>query len=106
MKFVRRDVKRQVVSTSKSQGKKSPLHAYESLTPLRRKMVNTLRRMKSKVPAIVKGFSTMDGKVYAYTPPAAGNSRDRRHHIEDWDGLVLFCREFVKDTLDRFLNDE
>ena len=105
VKFVRRQLKKQVVQKSKTAGKNSPLHAFESLTPLRRKMLGVLRRMKSNVPTVVKGFTSIDGKVFAYTPPVAGNTRDQKHHIEDWESLASFCRDHVKQALDDFLQE-
>ena len=107
VKFVRRDVKKKVVQKSKEKskekGKNSPLHANESLTPLRRKIFNALRKMKQDVPDIVKGCTTLDGKIFVFTPPVANNTRDQRHFIPDWDALKEFCRGFVQEPLDTFL---
>ena len=102
VKLVRRDTKKLIISSCKAK-KTGQLYANESLTPLRRKLFNTLRKMKKDVPALVKGSSTLDGKVYAYTPPINGNTRDQRHRISDWDALKDFCRQFVKQPLDSFL---
>lgn len=109
VKFVRRDVKRRVVQKSrelgKEKGKNSPLHANESLTPLRRKIHNTLRQMKKDVPDLVKGCTTLEGKVFVFTPPVPGTARDQRHFISDWDTLQDFCRDFIKQPLDNFLQN-
>ena len=102
IKFVRRDTKKLVIERSRQ--KKSPLRANESLTPLRRKMLGILSSMKRKSPALVKGCSSMDGKIFAFTPPMAGMRKDERHFIPDMDALHAFCRDFVKRPLDEFLN--
>ena len=101
VKLVRRDTKRLIISTCKGK-RNGQLYANESLTPLRKKMFNTLRKMKKDVPSLVKGTSTLDGKVFAYTPPINGNTRDQRHLISDWDALKEFCRLYVKKPLDNF----
>ena len=51
IKFVRRDVKKEVIEKSKQ--KKTALRAQESLTPLRRKMLGILSSMKKKAPTLV-----------------------------------------------------
>ena len=102
VKLVRRDTKKLIISSCKAK-KNGQLFANESLSPVRRKLFTTLRKMKKDVPALVKGASTLDGKVYAYTPPINGNTRDQRHLISDWDVLKDFCRQYVKQPLDSFL---
>ena len=105
VKLCRRDMKKQILIASKKQdkGANEKLYCNESLSPLRRKMFNCLRKMKADDSTLVRGCSTMDGKVYAFTPPVAPNSRDQRHYIENMDSLQKFCREYVKQPIDRFL---
>ena len=81
------------------------LFANESLTPLRRKMYTALRMMRKKAPEVVKGCTSMDGKIFAFTSPTAPNGCDQKHHIEDWEALQNFCRDFVKWPLDSFLHE-
>ena len=102
VKLVRRDTKKHIISACKMK-KNGQLYANESLTPLRRKLFNALRKMKKDVPTLVKGCSTLDGKVFAFTAPINGNTKDQRHLISDWDGLKDFCRQFVKQPIDNFL---
>ena len=102
IKFVRRDVKKEVIAKSKQ--KKSPLRAFESLTPLRRKLLGILSSMKKKSPELVKGCTTLEGKVFAFTPPASGMTRDTRHYIPDMETLRSFCRAHIQLPLDEFLN--
>ena len=96
------------MTASKSQARPARLYASESLTPPRRKIFNTLRFMKRQHPELVKGVSSYEGRVYAYTPNdravAAGPSRDRRHLVNDHDALVKFCGDFVKKPIETFLD--
>ena len=101
VKFVRRDVKKKVILTSKQ--KKAPLQAKESLTPTRRRMLGILGSMKRKSPNLVKGCTSLEGKIYAFTPPTPGSGRDERHFISDMDALHQFCRDYIQQPLDQFL---
>ena len=112
VKFARRADKIKVIQASKSLNKASvggtqqsriKLYANESLTPTRRKIFSALRRMKSDAPSLVKGCTTRDGRILAFTPPAPGQTRDRKHAITTLDELEDFCREFIKKPLDSFL---
>ena len=60
--------------------------------------------MKQQHPEIVKGFSTYDGKVFAYTAPVNPDHRDIRHLVNSHETLIAFCREFIKAALDLFLS--
>ena len=101
VKLVRRDLKKAIVTASKSQ-RNSQLYANESLTPYRRKMFHALRRMKKNVET-VKGCTTLDGRIYAFTAPLPNQTRDQRHHIKDMEAHHEFCRQFVKRPIDSFL---
>ena len=103
VKFVRRDTKKLVIQQSKKQKKNAPLVAFESLTEKRRSMLKALQGMKKAVPDRVKGCTSMDGKLYAFTPPLAGQTRDHRHHIPNVDTLRDFCSKFVQKPLQDFL---
>ena len=105
VKFVRRDVKKHVIKKSKELGRTTGLYANESLTPLRRTIFNALRKMKADVPDIVKGCYTMEGKIFAFTPPVGNNSKEQRHCITDMGALQAFCRDYVKEPLDTFLQN-
>ena len=104
VKFVRRDRKKEVIQKSRETRQAKQLFANESLTPVRMKMFRILRNMKKRVPTVVKGCTTLDGKVFAFTPPAAGGARDQRHFIRDRTDLHDFCRDYVKEQLDIFLD--
>ena len=84
------------------QAPRPKLYANESLTSTRRRIFTALRRMKADVPNIIKGCTTRDGKILAFTPPAHGQTRDRQHVITNLAQLEDFCHEFVKKTLDSF----
>lgn len=105
VKFVRRDVKREVIMKSKQNKQAKNFYANESLTPVRMEMFRALRGMKKKVPHLVKGCTTVEGKVFAFTPPVAGGSRDQKHWIRDMQELREFCRDHVKEALDSFLQN-
>ena len=79
----------------------------ESLTPKRKSILDAVRKMKREHPNLVKGCSTIDGRVYAFTKPvsSAPNARDVRHHITSYDSLKEFCRVYVKLPLDSFLQN-
>ena len=108
IKFVRRDLKVKVMKASRTVNKdrnrrsEVDLFVNESLSPLRRNIFFTLRKMKKDVPNLVKGCSTMDGKIFAFTPPVANGSRDQKHHIGNMTDLHNFCRSFVKKPLENF----
>ena len=104
-KFCRRDMKRDILTASR-RNRAEGLYVNENLTPKRRNIFNVLRRMRKSHPGIVKGVTTYDGRVYAFTKPinpAATNPRDQRHLISDQVMLTNFCREFIKSSLDEFL---
>ena len=103
IEFVRRDIKRKVIIASKT-NRNTQLYANESLTPYRRRIFHALRRMKKHVDT-VKGCSTMDGRIYAFTAPLPNQTRDQRHHIKDMDALHDFCRQYVKQPIDSFLDN-
>ena len=103
VKFVRRDTKKDVLQASKKQAKNAPLIAHESLTEKRRNMLKSLQSMKKAFPERVKGCTSMDGKLYAFTPPLPGQTRDHRHLIANMETLQYFCSKFVQKPLQDFL---
>ena len=112
VKFTRRADKNRTIIASKTLNKapaagnqphRPKLYANESLTPARRRIFSALRRMKADTPTLVKGCTTRDGRILAFTPPAPGQTRDRRHAITNFTELEDFCRDFVKKPLDNFL---
>ena len=106
VKLCQRDLKRTIIMASKSHQGSKRLFANESLTPRRRKIFNTLRSMKRQHPDLVKGVSTQDGKIFAYTrsPTAAESSRDTRHLVNTYESMINFCREHVKKPIENFLD--
>ena len=76
VKLVRRDMKKEIIQASKKQPKNASLVAHESLTEKRRNMLKALQGMKRAFPGRVKGCTSMDGKLYAFTPPLPGQTRD------------------------------
>ena len=107
VQFCRRDTKRTIRMTKfDNRDENSKLFISESLTPKRRTILFALRQIKRN-SEVVTGCSTMDGRVYAYTKnPASAvqtSPHDRKHLVNTHEALVEFCREFVKEPLDSFL---
>ena len=105
VKLCRRETKRNIIITSKKT-RDSNLYVNESLTPTRRTIFNTLRKMKANHPDIVKGCTTYDGRVFAFTKPpmsAPTGSRDVKHLVNSHTQLVKFCIDYVKLPLETFL---
>ena len=109
IKFCRRDTKRTIMMTKRdnSDGNHT-LFSNESLTSKRQTILYALRQMKKKFPNLVKGCTSQDGRVFAFTSPPAmatnARMRDRKHLINTHESLVQFCREYVKLPLDIFLD--
>ena len=103
VKLCRRDLKKQIIIASKSRRTNATVFANESLTPIRRTMFHALRRMHSDETTTIKGCTTLDGKIYAFTPPIARGGRDQKHYIPNMEALHDFCRTYVKKPLDAFL---
>ena len=105
VKFVRRDIKKLVIKASRENRRNAAVYANESLTPVRRKIFYALRSMRKSEPSLVKGCTTQDGRIYAYTKPVANSQRDQKHLISNMAELSEFCRKFVKKDIDDFLNN-
>ena len=116
VRFCRRDVKRQIMLTKRDNSdQNNTLFTNESLTPKRSKILYTLRQMKKKFPDLVKGCTSQDGRIYAFTPsPSAAtanqdgsspptHARDRKHLVNTQDALAEFSRGFIQMPLDQFL---
>ena len=103
IKFCRRDLKREVIQASKKQTRPK-IYVNESLSAARRKVFHTLRSIKKAHPEIVKGVTTLDGKVFVYTQsenPAV--TRDVRHLVNNQESLSNFCVHYIKRPLDALL---
>ena len=106
VKLVRRDVKKMIIQASKVRRSNKKLFANESLTPLRRSIFHTLQAMKSQEPTLVKGYTSVEGQVFAFTPSVGTSPHDQRHLIITMDQLKEFCRTYVKRPLDSFLQNQ
>ena len=105
-KFCRRDLKREVLKVGRST-RAEGFYVSESLTPARKNIFYTLRQIRKAHPSIVKGLTTRDGRIYAYTEPVnptATNARDQQHYIGNQATLAEFCEKFVKLPLENFLS--
>ena len=110
VKFVRRDSKRDLIKASKGQARESQnkLFANESLTPKRTAILQTLLKIK-RGNDIIKGVTSEEGQVFAFTAPPEGSSRnssdhgrrkDRRHSINNKAELQKFCDTFLRTQLE------
>ena len=101
VKLVRRDVKHEIISASRKQPRRSNLYISESLTPARSSLFYALRQMKKS--RLIKGCTTYDGRVYAFTASPQESQRDVRHPITSHEDLKKFCSKYVKQPLQNFL---
>ena len=100
-KFVRRDMKKDILIASK---KVKNLYANESLTQIRSSILFTIRKIKRGHADIIKGYTTIDGNIYVFTPSTSASSgHDVRHMINSKEKLTDFCRTHVKKELEIFL---
>ena len=81
IKLVLRLKKYDLRKACKTQDKRdtNKIFVSESLTPTRGKLFFILRKIHADHKTIVKGCTTQDGSVVAYTKPVGGNGRDVRH---------------------------
>ena len=110
VKLCRRDLKRPLITASKelSPQQRPNLYVNEHLTPTRKTLLFALRQMKRAHPDLVKGCSSFEGRIYAYTKPPVGSpaiARDRRHLVNTREALVEFCREYVNKPITAFLEN-
>ena len=103
VKFVRRDIKRRVLKTAK-QKRDSGIYINECLTPKKRSLFFTARKLNRLSP-VIKGCSTFDGRVYLYTAGQGEGARDVRHHIDTSETLAKLCQQFLNKSLDAFLEN-
>ena len=113
MKLVRRNLKIQLIKASRGQNKdaRDKIYINESLSPQRSAVLKHLIKLK-KVHRVIKGATSLQGEVYAYTEhpavsgggSAGGRHRDTRHTINTGAQLRTFCLEFLKKPLDDFID--
>ena len=119
VKLVHRDTKQAMINASRAknkQNKNAPNKIFinEGLTPRRRTILQSLLRMK-KVNDVIRGVTTQNGVVVAFTAPrqgasppsgstaSSGRPRDVRHLISTREELRKFCAEFLQKPLEDFL---
>ena len=112
VKLCRRDLKAALMKASKQQPKNSSngIFINESLTPTRTAIRNSLMTMKRSNPSIIKGVTSQEGVVIAFTPAPAATAmasrerlRDLRHRITTRAQLEEFCETYIKKPLDQFI---
>ena len=110
VKFIKRDDKFQILKTARNNSTRVPgLFVNESLTPTRAKIFNVLRKCKNIGNGLVKGTSTMNGKIFVIhkpSPNAPDDADSLRTEINTKDKLANFCENFLKRPLETFLDAE
>ena len=105
VKFCRRDLARNLCSAARSK-RPDGIFINETLTPLRRKLLFTLRQVKKAHPDKLSGCTSIEGKVYAYTKPSPNsppNTPNIRTLVNSHEHLAAFCQGFIQQPLENFL---
>ena len=110
-KFCRRDRKRDIILACRTLKKKT-FFANESLTPVRQKVSRALRKAR-KENDLIKGVTSIDGRVFVFTKnpigspdPAEDGVRQRndiRHCVNSLEKLEEFCQEYLQVSAEKFL---
>ena len=110
VKFVRRDDKFLIMKRARNQSTRvEGLFVNESLTPTRSKILYVLRQAKRMTGSLITGTSTMNGKVFVHHRPAANapeTTPSLRTEINTRDKLHDFCENFIKKSLETFLDEQ
>ena len=110
VKFVRRDDKYQILKTARNKSTRvNGLFVNESLTPTRAKILNVLRKCKNLSNGMIKGTSTLNGRVFAIHKASAGAPDDAavlRTEINTRERLLDFCGNFLKEPLESYVDGE
>ena len=107
VKLCRRDIKRDLIAASKKQARPIGLYVNESLTPSRQAILFALRQIKRAHPDILKGCTSQEGRIYAFTKPP-NSSRypsDVRHLISTREDLQKFCNDYIKAPLESLVQN-
>ena len=117
VKLCRRDLKKDIIVASKQQPRateserKQKIFINESLTQSRKIILQTLLKIRRSTTGIIKGVTTQEGQVVAFTsrPPQAASAtittqRDLRHVINTKEALQKFCDQYVKKPLEDFVD--
>ena len=110
VKFVKRDDKFLILRKATNKTTRVPgLFVNESLTPLRSKILNVLRQCKKFKNGLVKGTTTINGRVFAVHKASATSPDDApmmKTEINTKEMLHHFCGNFLKQPLESFLDAE
>ena len=101
VKLCRRDVKRNIMAAARKE-KVRGLYVNDCLTPLKRSLHFSARKMMKRHKNVIRGCTTIEGRVILFTA-GIDNGKDVRHRIDTWDNLKEFCRKFLKEPLDNFM---
>ena len=105
-KFCQRDDKFRIYTTARQ--KKIPgLWVNESLTPVRRRVYHTIRKMRKSYPKLITGLTTHNGRILVYTKPspsAPEGSPSVRVEINSLEYLTDFSDNFLKKPISDFIS--
>jgi len=101
VKLCRRDLKRDLLFSRRNL-KPEGLYISESLTPVRNTILFVLRKMKRAHPNIVKGCTSIDGRVFGFV--ASDGDRPKRLLVNCHQQLLDFCDNVVGKPLTDFLD--
>ena len=101
VKLCRRDIKRDLMYSRRNL-KPEGLFISESLTPSRNTIMFVLRRIRRAHPNIVKGCTSIDGRVFVYV--ASESDRAKRLLVNSHQQLIDFCDDIVKVSLINFID--
>ena len=97
VKFSSTDIKKDLFQSSKT-NRPEGLYVRESLTPTRNSIFYVLRKAKREFPTLVKGCSSIDGRIYAWIPPPnpqARGAKDIRMPVNTFKKLDIFCQQVL-----------
>ena len=104
VKLCRRDLKRDILMAAKNI--KPDFYVNESLTPLRSKILFALRKIRRSHPHILKGSSSIEGRVFAWiaSDPGRADSPYARILVNSLSKLSSFCEENLNLPLSNFID--
>ena len=100
LKLCRRDLKKDLLYASKSI--KPDIYVNESLTPQRNTILYVLRQMKRLHPTIMKGSTTIDGRVFAWISTGNGDAT-RRILVNSREKLGELSRNYLDKPVEDFI---
>ena len=104
VKLCRRDVKKDILMAAKNL--KPNIYVNESLTPIRSTILFVLRKMRRSHPNVIKGSTSMDGRVFAWiaSDPGRPDSSNVRVLVNSHTKLLKLSEEKLGLPLESFID--